>query len=511
MKTILIYILLLSTLFCKGQQQKTSNSEFSLLAQSNLWSILDNYTSDHGPTDPYSYLKSSWYKIGNDTIINGTPCKNLLKSTDLNHENWSDSGFLRHDGDHVYFQNNGREILLYDFGMSVGDIMESAIYEGFNYASRLDSIRDTTMQNSVRKIYYLSEYPASDPGTKIREVWIEGIGSISDGLLRQTMLGSTVGGWHDYQLLCFHQNDTLMYQSEKYENCFYDQMEKPETSLLYPTNYWSVLDDFTATHIHPDDPYSYLKSTWYSIGNHSEINGYDYKQLMKSTDAIHKHWSISGHLRQDGDRVYYFNGDREMLLYDFGLDVGDTMKSELYPGINYVSRLDSVRSTTLNSAVRKIYYLTEYPGMAPEIWIEGIGSITDGLLRQTMLGITGDNWHDFQLLCFHQYETIIYQSNEYNNCYFDIVDGNVLRKTFSKAKIYPNPVSDELIIILNKSIKEDVTVELYSIKGELIRKKCLDAGLIQHQINLSELKSGPYILRLITGLGEYGEEIIFKK
>jgi hypothetical protein len=315
MKTILISILILLNYFCQGQQQKTSNSEFSLFDQSNLWSVLDNYTSDHGPTDPNSYIKSSWYKIGNDTIINDVTYKNLLKSTDLNHEHWAGSGYLRPDGDRVYFLNKGREILLYDFGMAVGDIMESAIYEGFNYASRLDSIRSTTMQNTVRKIYYLTEYPAPDPGFKVREIWIEGIGSISNGLLRQTMLGLTLGaGWHDYYFLCFHQSESLIYQSKEYKNCFYD-----------------------------------------------------------------------------------------------------------------------------------------------------------------------------------------------------IVDGNDQSKALSKTKVYPNPVSDRLFIAINQPAKGDLSIEIYSMKGELIRKECFDSGLNRYQIDLSDLKSGPFLLRMIAASGKYLEEVIIKK
>ena len=314
MRTIPICILLFATLFCKGQQQKISNSEFSLFDQSNLWSVLDNHTSEHGPTDPYSYLKSSWYKIGNDTTINDIAYKNLLKSTDPEHKQWIGSGCFRQDGDRVYFLNSGREMLLYDFGMAVGDIMESAIIEGFFYASRLDSVGDITLQNTVRKIYYLTEYPASYPDTKKGEVWIEGIGSITNGLLRQTMFGLTVGGWHDYQLLCFYQNEILNYKSEKYENCFYD-----------------------------------------------------------------------------------------------------------------------------------------------------------------------------------------------------IVEGIVPGKTISKVQAYPNPVLNELYIQDRLNIEEGYTLELYSVKGELVKTECLEGGSNLHRIDVSSLKSGVYVVRLISASGRYFEEVIIKE
>jgi hypothetical protein len=232
-------------------------------------------------------------------------------------------------------------------------------------------------------------------------------------------------------------------------------------------------------------------------------------------DLNHEHWTGSGYLRKDSDRVYFMNNDREILLYDFGMNVGDIMESAIYEGFNYASRLDSVRDTTLQTTVRKIYYLSEYPVHDPgmkvrEIWIEGIGSISNGLLRQTMLGLTG-GWDEHQLLCFHQNETLIYQSKNYNNCFYDIVDSNISKKTLSNAKIYPNPFSDRLLVVTNQLEKDDIFFEIYSMKGEPIMKECLGSGVSPIQINLSSLKSGSYVLRLENGSGIFEEKVIIKK
>lgn len=77
--------------------------------------------------------------------------------------------------------------------------------------------------------------------------------------------------------------------------------------------------------------------------------------------------------------------------------------------------------------------------------------------------------------------------------------------------IYPNPVSDKLFITSNQLYKSALSIEIYSVKGELISKEYLDAGSILYQINLTELKSGPYLLRLITDSGKYDKKIIIKK
>lgn len=287
-----------------------------------------------------------------------------------------------------------------------------------------------------------------------------------------------------------------------------------EFSLLDQSNQWSVLDDFTSVHVYPTDPYSYFKSAWYKIGNDTTVNNIVCKKLMKSTDPLHLRWNVFGDLRKVGERIYYFDGQREILLYDFGLAVGDSIESPIYKGISYVSRLDFIRDTTLNNTVRKIYYLTEYPAMHPakyrEIWIEGIGSITDGLLRQTMLGITGgDFWHEYQLLCFHQNEALIYQSKKYKNCYYDVVDGiSDLSVSPEDFQVSPNPSSGRFTIKLDGN-QTDFQVEIISITGIIIKE--FNSGFnTQMDIDLSLQKKGIYFLRLKNENGVVTKKIILE-
>jgi len=287
-----------------------------------------------------------------------------------------------------------------------------------------------------------------------------------------------------------------------------------EFSLLDPANLWSILDNYYAVHIHPNDPYSYTKSSWYKIGTDTTINNISYKKLMKAIDAQHEKFSISGFLRQDANRIYSLEGDREILLYDFNLSVGSSMESELNPGQYYTSKLDSVRDTTLNNQIRKIYFLTEFPTSYPdyhktEIWIEGIGSVSDGLLRKTMLGITGENSHDYQLLCFHQNEILKYQSKDYQNCYYNMLVGNkdlsVLTDDFH---IFPNPSSGQLTIT-NISGVTNSHFEIVNLGGETIKEFCTE-GTSQIVIDLAAQKKGIYFLRLRNRNGFMTRKFILK-
>jgi len=57
----------------------------------------------------------------------------------------------------------------------------------------------------------------------------------------------------------------------------------------------------------------------------------------------------------------------------------------------------------------------------------------------------------------------------------------------------------------------DCTLELYSVKGELVNTECLEGGSNLHRIDVSSLKSGVYVVRLISASGRYSEEVVIKK
>ena len=77
--------------------------------------------------------------------------------------------------------------------------------------------------------------------------------------------------------------------------------------------------------------------------------------------------------------------------------------------------------------------------------------------------------------------------------------------------VFPNPFTHELFIQSNSTNEEAYTLELYSVKGELVKTECLDGGTNLHRIDVSSLKRGIYIVRLISASGRYSEEVIIKE
>ena len=487
------------------------DAEYSLLESTNFWSVLIDTTAVPVPNfNPYKEVISTWYKLGNDTVFNGIQVKTLLNNQGPYFHGWSVSGYLRQDGEKIYIMEGVREILLYDFGLSVGETFKSAINPDFSYVSRLDSVRDTTLNNSVRKIYYLTEYPDFNPSIKQKDIWIEGIGSITNGLLRQTMLGSPLDPilWLDYHLMCFHQNDELVYQMKRYKMDD-NYTNSPVQSLLSPDKLWSTMKGPVT------GCKSFFCSSYYTrFSGDTIIENNHYMKVLCTSDILMKNWNTWGFIREDqNQQVFYreINAKKECLLYDFDCKPGEILHLSNACTGDYL--VDSIATKLDNGISRKHFYLRYLSGSdTNEEWIEGIGSnfgiLNGGGANHCMTG-GGES-----LLCSYENDVKTYQSSLVPNyCYLspEIINGIAPEKNILQYRVYPNPVFRDLFVQSPKINDGDFTLELYSIKGELINTECLEGGSNQFRIDVSSLKSGVYVVRLISASGRYSEEVIIKE
>lgn len=68
--------------------------------------------------------------------------------------------------------------------------------------------------------------------------------------------------------------------------------------------------------------------------------------------------------------------------------------------------------------------------------------------------------------------------------------------------LYPNPAADQTTVVFHTTRTEDVEVALYDMTGALVSKNVLpslEAGRIQHNLDLSGLGAGMYTVRILAG------------
>lgn len=263
-----------------------------------------------------------------------------------------------------------------------------------------------------------------------------------------------------------------------------------------------------------------------TYGGDSIYNGHTYKLIDfwqssydNANDSIYYDNDWRRHcamLREDSGRVYvkhlYYwamNGgppvtDKELLLYDFNLALGDTFFFEdtlVYdwnqPNYFIVNHVDSMLT---NIGYRKTIsllptinngYLEDMHGGQPTYgltWIEGVGS-NKGLLYDIdyqLISTFGLQWYYFHFLCFSLNGQYVYGAG---TCDYPL---SVNEQKQNPISIYPNPAAENVSIDLPITYNKG-TMQIYNLHGQLVKSASITGGGLQ-SFNTSDIPNGVYTL-----------------
>ncbi len=205
--------------------------------------------------------------------------------------------------------------------------------------------------------------------------------------------------------------------------------------------------------------YFFSESEWPKIKNYERftlngedtiMNGISYKKLYLFCDSVFNKSTATcvGGIREDQNKRIFYKGNwihshkprdldetGEVLLYDFSVAVGDTLRGgnggmyNLYWLI--VNRIDTVE---IGGTLRKRIRFDDIPWVE---WIEGIGNIRGLLFTSGDLPI--DNIYN-DLICFKQNGVTQYYNTEYPDC-FPVLHIEAA-ETVTRISVYPNPASN---------------------------------------------------------------------
>ena len=277
----------------------------------NTWNVMEH---DMGMT---SDTEKTWrHYLANDTIINGQTYTSVNYYWTLEESKVYKIAHVRFSEDKkVYALMDDTEYLVYDFSVQVGDTIETIV--GAFYGSMLQQLlvhqidideetnRKTIILFPICKcdedLYCLYDLPI---------IWIEGVGT-TDGFLMGYPPCDWVGGI-GCDLLCAYQGDELKYTGDLYDEygCEYNATEqKPED--LFPT-LWGLQRTSFTEYSECSDSYA---SLFQSKGETITINDNQYLKF-------------GGHyLREENKQVLLYSRlqDKDLVLYDYSLEVGDTL------------------------------------------------------------------------------------------------------------------------------------------------------------------------------------------
>lgn len=369
---------------------------------------------------------TSHYQLGQDTVIGDYTYRKFTSRTSVRFtEDWKVYVYYEGFDDNDPYTEDlpTGEYLAYDFSAQVGDTLEvfSGIGTYSTYLCVVDDVQQTDIQTALRTITLHKICRMDTDGDGIEEdyddremTWIEGVGS-PEGFLISDLPCGWVGGGTNH-LLCAYKDDELKYTGTLYDEygCEYNAGQEMED--LFPTLWGLQRTSFTE---------------YFDSGHQPESAPY----LLKAGDTKwiggKLYLDFGQYLREENGKIYIYSElqEKDFVLYDFTLELGDTLTTLNWDYYNPNSDgspsvvdydVDDCQIDTL--IVTGISTITLLDGKEYKKWIfnhgyfgyvESIGTLS-GLfyeLSQSCMAVPGCYMGD-HLVCASRNGQLLYQMDE---------------------------------------------------------------------------------------------------
>lgn len=236
------------------------------------------------------------------------------------------------------------------------------------------------------------------------------------------------------------------------------------------------------------------------------VNGISYHQLFhnsnSSTIIPANSKSVVGIREDDQKRVwavnfnepvvntYHQNEKGEVMLFDFSLQIGDTIRATDHANIGAADFLvvEDIDSIQIHQSIRKVFLFKTYKWIK---WIEGIGNIQGLFFPYGDLTTGGNN---NVLICMHQNDTLMYKNEFYDSCIPQFVIDDVALLPNTAIRVYPNPVKNGKVYFDKLDFE---TLELFDSSGKLLMLNSI-TGTDCYELDVTHFQKGIYYYFLKT-------------
>ena len=389
--------------------KKKEESKTYLVTEGKQWAV-ERYTMG-GVQGIYSYC------LQGDTIINGKEYKIEHEGCGKDLSGMKPSGrYMREENGRVYsYVHTERykdedEVLFFDFNLEDGDTI---VYIPDVYSLHVMDVYDAVIPHSdgqTRKCYEVElwgihegeVYESDDFGG----TFVEGIGNLCSGLSDPGF--GLVGS--NQRLLYVKQGDTILYQRE-------EEKEEPKTYLVTEGKEWALC---SRGFMPPPNHTTYT----YRLQGDTIIDGKHYLKEYVCGDMHLKDWKLSQrYVREEKGKVYSkYRNDKETLLLDYNMKIGDIIRYEIGPDDSYYTYivLVDIRDTIMlngDGVPRRCYEV------AVGKCVDGIHDMDDAFISYFIedIGFIGTGLHepDFfieggwnELLYVKQGDNLLYQKEK---------------------------------------------------------------------------------------------------
>ena len=256
------------------------------------------------------------------------------------------------------------------------------------------------------------------------------------------------------------------------------------------------------------------------VNGDTTLNNIQYKKIVNKGNLCNfERYTL---VREDTStrQVFYnYGGMQEILIYDFSMQVGDTIRS-IFPSYQFELVLDSITNTVPSENAcdhppelfleeARVFHLssTDCPSCWSAVWVEGIGNISNPF--QPAFSWNGGNLGD-ALLChfdpsgFRDYHYVFCEEPE--PCLGPVVNTFNLLDNASFS-LYPNPAEDEVFLEMVGEALKINQVQIYNSRGQLLGVETLRP---YGSIKLNKYPSGLIILLFQSNEGKMWSQKMIK-
>ncbi len=216
----------------------------------------------------------------------------------------------------------------------------------------------------------------------------------------------------------------------------------------------------------------------------------------------------------NNNRAYYWTGYDFKLMYDFNLEVGDTLDIEIYQTFNCDSVspmiLDSIDTIIADSVPLRVQYLSfiTWEGGTPRkkdyqiIEFVGYTYTYEHFIFPPLYCEEGDNFSNTSLRCFinenFEYKKIPEQwpcDTIINN-----LSVNLVKITGNAVSLYPNPATEYINVKIKQNNLTIEQIKIINSLGKVILKK--DVAKNKISIDIKDFSPGIYNATLMLDNGQ---------
>lgn len=163
------------------------------------------------------------YGYNGDTLIGSVLWTKMFFTLDSNFSttlNLKKAGYLNTSNNLVLYLDTLFNLdTIYNFNLQIGDSVKYDFGSGDNYlfVTNLDS---TIIDGSYHKRFYFSEPTDPNIFTILKEIWIEGIGSVHGPLFPSNPTTFSTEIADSLNLTCFKINDSIIWNNPYYNDCY---------------------------------------------------------------------------------------------------------------------------------------------------------------------------------------------------------------------------------------------------------------------------------------------------